>query len=157
LQRKPGVYLPHEQSPDLAGGHTGGRLFFPVHQVRISRSFSPPSGGGGHRLQSSLLKPGPALALTTKVILGKCGRRAARLIVSKQPPRLDVQPFSDPRNVVDRNVSLRTLDSAQIGPIDSAVISQSFLAQSAASTKPAHILRQYVPQRSFVRPLHGRA
>lgn len=34
---------------DLAGGLTGGQRFFPVQQVRIFRTFSPPLGGHGDR------------------------------------------------------------------------------------------------------------
>jgi hypothetical protein len=33
---------------------------------------------------------------------------------------------------------------------------QGFLRQATSSAKPPHVLRQDVPQRSFVRPLHGR-
>jgi hypothetical protein len=46
-----GLHFAHER----AGGCTGCQRFFPVHQVRIFRTFSPPLGGRGDRLRPAMV------------------------------------------------------------------------------------------------------
>jgi len=65
--------------------------------------------------------------------------------VPKQAECLDSKTLRDACNVVDRDVSFRSLDRTQIGPIDPAFVSQSLLAQTARSAKSSHILREDIP------------
>jgi hypothetical protein len=58
---------------------------------------------------------------------------------------LDFEPASYPSDVVDRDVPLRSLDTAEISAIDPALVRKSFLAQFTLSPKPTHIPRQNVP------------
>ena len=51
-----------------------------------------------------------------------------RLIVFEQLPGLDFKPLSDARDIVDRDVSLRTLYAAKVGAIDPAFVRERFLA-----------------------------
>jgi hypothetical protein len=66
----------------------------------------------------------------------------------------DFEPASYPSDVVDRDVPLRPLDAAQISAIDAAFMGQRFLAEFMRCSKATHILRQNVPQRSFVSLFH---
>jgi hypothetical protein len=58
------------------------------------------------------------------------------LIVLQQPPRLHLQPICDTGKFVDRNIPLRALDPAEIGPIDIAFVGQSLLAEAARGPYP---------------------
>jgi hypothetical protein len=75
-------------------------------------------------------------------------------LVFQQRPRLDLQAGSYARNVIDGDISLRALNGAQIGPIDTALVRQCLLAEPARGAKLAHVLRQNVSQGAFVRPFH---
>jgi hypothetical protein len=54
-------------------------------------------------------------------------------------------PPSNPRNVIDRDIALRTFNRAQVSSVDTAVVSECFLAQRTASAEPAHVFCQHVP------------
>jgi hypothetical protein len=67
-----------------------------------------------------------------------------------------MKPFGDPPNVVDRDVSLRPLDTAQVGAIDTTVMRQRFLREAALRAEPSHVLGEGISQLPFVRPFHRR-
>jgi len=67
------------------------------------------------------------------------------------PPRLDLQPLGDPRNVVDRYVTFRALHRTEVRPVDPALMGQGFLTEVPRGAQPAHVLRQHVPQLALVR------
>jgi hypothetical protein len=67
---------------------------------------------------------------------------------------LNFEPASYACNVVDRDIALRSLDSAEVGAIDTALVGQRLLAQATFRPKAAHIPRQNVPQRPFVSLFH---
>ena len=69
---------------------------------------------------------------------------------------VDLETFRNSGNVIDRNISFGPLNCAQISSVDPAFMRQRFLAKAACRAEPTHVLRQDVPQRSFVRPFHGR-
>ena len=77
-------------------------------------------------------------------------------IILQQTPRLNVQPFGYSGNIVDRHVALRPLNRTEVGPVYSALVGKSLLADPTDRSQPAHVLRQHVPQLAFVRPFHGR-
>jgi hypothetical protein len=66
------------------------------------------------------------------------------------------KPASDARNVIDRDVAFGPFDPAEISAIDAALVGQRLLAQTTLRSKATHILRQNVPQRSFVSLFHKR-
>jgi hypothetical protein len=68
--------------------------------------------------------------------------------------RFNSKPASNARDVVDRDVSLRPFDAAEIRAVDPTLVCQGFLAETTRCSKTAHISRQDVPQRSFVSLLH---
>ena len=74
--------------------------------------------------------------------------------VVQQHPGFNFEPASNPRNVVDRDVALGPLDATEIGAVDAALVGQRFLAQTTLRPEATHILRQNVPQRSFVSLFH---
>ncbi len=79
-----------------------------------------------------------------------------RSTVLKQVECLDSKASCNARNVVDGYVSFRPLDCAQISSVDAAFVGQRLLAQTTRSPKPSHVLREDIPEGSFVRPFHGR-
>jgi hypothetical protein len=99
--------------------------------------------------------------LNHHVPLGRRGRSqpssrtylSSRIVVEEHA-RLNPQPASNTRDVVDRDVALRPLDPAEVSTIDAALVGQRFLAQSTLRPKTAHIPRQNVPQRSLVSLFH---
>src|SRR5258706_8690086 len=74
--------------------------------------------------------------------------------VIQQHVRLHFETTRDTRNVVDRDISLRPLDPAEVGAVDPALMGQRLLAQTTLRPKAAHIPRQNVPQRSLVSLFH---
>src|ERR1700694_3558588 len=74
--------------------------------------------------------------------------------VIQQHVRLHFETTRNTRNVVDRDISLRPLDPAEVGAVDAALMRQRLLAQTALRPKAAHIPRQHVPERSLVSLFH---
>ena len=62
----------------------------------------------------------------------------------QQPPRLNLQPLRDAGNVIDQDIPLRALDSAQVSSVDIALKGQSFLTEPALGTQEPHVPRQDV-------------
>jgi hypothetical protein len=80
----------------------------------------------------------------------------AVLVVPEQFPGLNMKPFGDPPNVVDRDVSFRSLNTAEVGAVDAAVMRQGFLREPALGAEPPHVLSEGIAKLSFVRPFHRR-
>jgi hypothetical protein len=57
-------------------------------------------------------------------------------------------------DIVDRNIAFGPLDRAEIRAVDASLVGERFLTEPALGAESAHVLRQNVPQGSFVRPLH---
>jgi hypothetical protein len=77
-------------------------------------------------------------------------------IVLEQLPRVDLKTLRNAGNVIDGHIPFGPLNCAQISSVDPTFMRQSFLAKTAHGSEPAHVLGQDVPQRSLVRPFHGR-
>src|ERR1700736_6439216 len=74
--------------------------------------------------------------------------------VIQQHVRLHFETTRNTRNVVDRDISLRPLDPAEVGAVDAALMGQRLLAETTLRPKATHIPRQNVPQRSLVSLFH---
>jgi hypothetical protein len=61
-------------------------------------------------------------------------------VVLQQLPRVNPEALSDAGDIVDGHIPLRSLDPAQISPVDPALMRECFLAKTAGGTKPTHVL-----------------
>lgn len=89
----------------------------------------------------------------TRCALSSLKRRCLSAIV-EQRVCLDPKTTSNPGNIVDRDISLGSLNAAEVSAIHAALVCQGLLTKTARSPKPAHVSRQHVPKRSLVRPFH---
>jgi hypothetical protein len=66
----------------------------------------------------------------------------------------DAQPLRNARDVIDRDISLRAFNAAQVCAINPTFMGQGLLTEPARGPKPAHVSRQNIPQWSLVSPFH---
>jgi hypothetical protein len=76
--------------------------------------------------------------------------------VLEQLPRINLKTFRNAGNVIDGNISFSPLNRTQVSSVDTAFVCEGLLAKPSRGAQPSHVLCQDVPQRSFVRPFHGR-
>jgi|GEM_PF-5666393 len=67
-----------------------------------------------------------------------------------------MKPLSDPSDVVDGNVALRSLNGTEVSPVHARPECQGLPTETTRGAQPAHVLRQGIAQGAFVRPLHER-
>lgn len=78
-----------------------------------------------------------------------------RLRVLEQNVGADFQPFRDPLNIIDRDITFATLHTAIICAAHLDLERKILLTDAAFQTAPADVCRQYVPEQTRMRAFHG--
>jgi hypothetical protein len=74
--------------------------------------------------------------------------------VVQKHPCFNLEAPRNPRDVVNRDVSFRPLDAAEIGSIEAGYVGQRLLGQTTLRAEETHVPRQNVPKRSLVSLFH---
>jgi hypothetical protein len=61
-------------------------------------------------------------------------------VVFQQLPRVNPEALSDTGDIVDGHIPLGSLDSAEICPVNPALVREGFLAKTTRGTEPTHVL-----------------
>lgn len=74
--------------------------------------------------------------------------------VVQEHPWLYFKSSGNARDIIERHIALRALDTTQVRPVDAALVRQRLLAQATFGSQPAHVSRQHIPERPLVSLFH---